>query len=616
MTSRMPLALTGVLALAAAGCVSSAGADGDATSGTPPDATDVVQIEDAGSALDTTAPSDLVFSGDMASQADTVGGPTVAPTEVLFPSDRAIEVFITLDPDDWASLRAQTRTITDILGPGCLEQPFESPFTYFPATVVVDGEEVEHVGVRKKGFLGSLSEKKPSFKIKAHEYEDGKSFFGMKRLTLNNVQQDPGYVSTCLTYDLFNAAGVAAPRCGFADVTVNGEHLGLFVSIDSLKKPFMKRVFGDDSGTIYEGTLSDFREGWTGSFDQKTLESQGPGPHIAAVTDALLVPDEQLLDALDAVIDLDQFMTFWALEVVVGHWDGYAGNTNNFYLYAPPHDQRLRFLPWGADATFVPAFDLQDEKNVMPYSLLAQGLLARRLYLNPDGRQWYLSRLQWALDAVWNEEHLQSEISRMEEIMAPLLFDYEIAGALERVGSARQFIDARRAQITEELAIGGPEWDFPLRASLCWDFEAEVYVTMDTTFGTLSNDNPYENTGATWAFVPQQDDLQFTTHGVQVGLSQEPESYGEVHLRAWGLLASGESVLAVWSLPPERVFDGSAMDIDFGEVSGFLVRLSATWEVELMGYLGGSILIEEGTLVPGSPFKASVESIWFRPKDD
>ena len=150
--------------------------------------------------------------------------------------------------------------------------------------------------------------------------------------------------------------------------------------------------------------------------------------------------------------------------------------------------------------------------------------------------------------------------------------------------------------------------------------DAETFETreahINTTFGTLSNDNPYENTGATWAFVPQQDDLQFTTHGVQVGLSQEPESYGEVHLRAWGLLASGESVLAVWSLPPERVFDGSAMDIDFGEVSGFLVRLSATWEVELMGYLGGSILIEEGTLVPGSPFKASVESIWFRPKDD
>lgn len=36
-----------------------------------------------------------------------------------------------------------------------------------------------------------------------------------------------------------------------------------------------------------------------------------------------------------------------AAEVLVAHWDGYAGNLNNTYLYADPSDGRFRFVPWG-----------------------------------------------------------------------------------------------------------------------------------------------------------------------------------------------------------------------------------------------------------------------------
>lgn len=606
-------ALCACLLLFTAGCGDTA-PEGESS----PDAQEVSggdagPILDAGALTDAVAGPEDVASVDSVSQADSVEPEEVDLTGALFPMDRAIEVEVTLAAEDWDTLRAQTRTIADILGPGCMEQPFPSPFTYFPATVTVDGETVENVGVRKKGFLGSLSDTKPSLKIKAHEYEDGKTFSGAKRLTLNNVQQDPGYMSTCLSYDLFNLAGVPAPRCTFADVIVNGEHLGLFVSIDSLKKPFMKRNFGDDSGTIYEGTISDFREGWTGSFEQKTHESEGPGPHINAVKEALELPDDELMDGLDAVIDLDQFMTFWALEVLVGHWDGYAGNTNNFYLYAHPDDQRLKFLPWGADATFAPAFDLQDQNNEMPYSVLAQGLLARRLYLHPEGRQWYLSRLEWLLDEVWSEDGQHAQVDRMQEIIAPLLFDPQIESALWKLGEVRQFIDARRDEIEGELAKGGPEWDGPLRDSFCWEYEAEVVVTFDTVFGSISNENAYEDAGSTTTFVPEQDDMKVNFHGVQVGMSDDPEQAGMATLRAWSLLVDGSSLIAAWVLPPEALQDGVTVSVDFDKVVGYLVRFSPSWEMEFLGYLGGDIHIEKGKAEEGAPFKASVDAIWFQP---
>ncbi|MBD89199.1 MAG: hypothetical protein CL940_02540 [Deltaproteobacteria bacterium] len=602
------------------GCTS-----GDTSGGTVAEADgtvselDGIASVDSGATLDGLTLTDLggtesdVASVDVGPGNDGLVEPAEDPTQALYPADRAIVVEVTMDPDHWDELRAQTRTLMDILGPACGEGPYESPFTYFPATVTVEGETVENVGVRKKGFLGSLSDTKPSLKIKAHEFEDGKTFSGMKRLTLNNVQQDPGYMSTCLSYDLFNAAGIAAPRCGFADVTVNGEHMGLFVSIDSLKKPFMKRNFGDDSGTIYEGTISDFREGWTWSFEQKTNEKDGPGPHIDAVKEALEVSDDELLGALDAVIDLDRFMTFWALEVIVGHWDGYAGNTNNYYLYAHPDDQRLLFIPWGADATFARAFDLQEQGNPMPYGVLAQGLLARRLFLHPEGRAWYLSRLQWVLDEVWSEDAQHAQIDRMQEIIAPLLFPHQIDDAFWKLGEVRNFVDDRRDEIEAELAAGGPVWDSPLRDSFCWEYEAEVLVTFDTYFGSISVENPYAASGSTTTLVPEQADLVGNITGVQVGMSDDPEEADKATIRAWTLLEDGSSLIAAWNLPPEWIEDGATIMVDFDQVMGFLIRFSPSWEMEFLGYMGGEIHIIEGSAEEGAPFKASASGLWFLP---
>ena len=606
--------LVALAALGVWGCATEvASSDGD-VGGADVGLTDGQMSQDGIVAVDIASQGpDVHRAGDTQEANDASTDDELDPTAALFPSDRAIQVEVTLEPEDWDALRVQKRTLVDILGPGCGEQPYPSPFTYFPATVTVDGETVENVGVRKKGFLGSLSDTKPSLKIKAHEYEDGKSFSGMKRLTLNNVQQDPGYMSTCLSYDLFNAAGVPAPRCGFAELSVNGEHMGLFVSIDSLKKPFMKRNFGDDSGTIYEGTISDFREGWNNTFEQKTNEKEGPGPHIAAVTEALTVADDELLEALDAVIDLDQFLTFWALEVIVGHWDGYAGNTNNFYLYAHPDDQRLRFLPWGADATFARAFDLQDRAKEMPYAVLAQGLLARRLFMHSEGKAMYLSRLQWLLEEIWDEDEQHAQVDRMQEIIAPLLSDAEIEPALWKLGEVRKFIDARRGEIEEEIAQGGPVWDSPLRESFCWDYEAEVFVSFDSEFGSIANTNPYASSGSSTSFQPSQPDLEGTMTGVQVGMSDDPEKAGWATMRAWTLLEDGSSLIAAWNVRPEVIEDGVSLPVDFDLAEGFLVRFSSSWQMEFLGFLGGEIHISEGAAEEGAPFKATVDAFWLLP---
>ena len=66
---------------------------------------------------------------------------------------------------------------------------------------------------------------------------------------------------------------------------------------------------------------------------------------------ALQDPSDAGLKALGETVDLDRFLSFWATEVLVGHWDGYAGDRNNYHFYREP-DGPFVFIPWGADDTF------------------------------------------------------------------------------------------------------------------------------------------------------------------------------------------------------------------------------------------------------------------------
>ena len=219
--------------------------------------------------------------------AKPIQSPQTDTSDSYYKLDRVLAVDIDLSVTGWDSLRAQSRTLADILGgEDCLDAPADDIFSWFSATVTVDGETHTEVAVRKKGFLGSLSTEKPSLKVRFDKFVDDQFLGGiLKRLTLNNAQQDPSMINTCLSYHLFASAGLPAPRCNFATVRVNGEDLGLYVQVESIKTSFLERNFTDPTGNLYEGTISDFRPIWEGSFEKKTHEEADDFSDIHAVTE-------------------------------------------------------------------------------------------------------------------------------------------------------------------------------------------------------------------------------------------------------------------------------------------------------------------------------------------
>ena len=417
------------------------------------------------------------------------------PRSIYFNLDRVLDISIDIDDEDWDTLRHQTRTLADVFAEieeYGLSRPFASIYTWFSATVTVDGQTHADVGVRKKGFVGSQSSTKPSLKLRFDKYVDGHSLpGGMNRMTLNNSVQDPSMVNTCLSYRVFAAAGNAAPRCNFATVSVNGTDLGLYVHVEEFKAPFLSAHFGNADGNLYEGTVSDFTLEFRGTFEKKTNEDADDWSDIDSVVAALSDPSDAGLTALGSIVDLDRFLSFWATEVLVGHWDGYAGDRNNYWFYRVP-EGRFVFLPWGTDGTFHLSDDPNPFDNISdpPPSVLALTAIPNRLYNHPDWRAKYVARLKQILDEVWDETELLAAVDAMAAIVQQHALPAEARAADADTERVRTFIGKRRAEILADLSPQPPEWPQPEVSAPPSAGSGTLEVAFQTTWGSSSSPNP------------------------------------------------------------------------------------------------------------------------------
>ncbi len=421
----------------------------------------------------------------------------VDPSDAYFAVDRVLEVSIEIAVEDWDTLRYQTRTFEDLMAEierYELSRPFADIYTWFSATVTIDGETHTEVGVRKKGFLGSQSDTKPALKLRYDKYVDGQSLGGaIERMTLNNSIQDPSMINTCLSYQVFAAAGLPSPRCNFATVTVNGKALGLYIHVEEIKAPMLARHFDSAEGNLYEGTVSDFDPVYRGTFEKKTNEDEDDWSDIDAVIAALQDPSDAGLEALGKIVDLDRFLSFWATEVLVGHWDGYAGDRNNYHFYREPGGKFV-FIPWGVDDTF----HLKDDPNPFdnisnpPPSVLALTAIPNRLYNAPEWREKYAERLKEILDTAWDEETLLARVDEMAAIVQEHALPADRARAAEDTERVRKFILKRRGEILADLTPETPDWPEPYdgaAAGLGADF-SEFEIHFETTWGSNSSANP------------------------------------------------------------------------------------------------------------------------------
>jgi hypothetical protein len=362
--------------------------------------------------------------------------PPPSPSDELFTNAGIRHLRLEIPPEGIAELRAyRWRRARD-----AAERPKAQ------ATVREGDAIYSDVAVHLKGAAGSFRpiDSKASFTLNFDKFNPGQRFHGLDKLSLNNSVQDPTFVCEKLCRELFLQAGVPVPRADYATVELNGRTLGLYVLTEGWDRRFLKRYFQDPGGNLYDPGMGRDINATLPVVCGDNPEDQA---ELKALAAAATEPDPaRRLARLEEVLDLDRFITFAALEVLLWHWDGYTMNLNNYRVFHDRATGKVVFMPSGMDQMFrVPDG---------PIVVSGRGLVSRALLHIPAARQRYLERLAQLRATLFNPAAL---LARADELAARVQAALDTESLLVRarheaaIQSLRERIVQRARSVDEQL---------------------------------------------------------------------------------------------------------------------------------------------------------------------
>lgn len=376
------------------------------------------------------------------------------------------EFEIDIPPESMAAIDAEARP------PGCV--PFKRDS--HPGTLRFEGQEFPNVGVRSKGGCGSARQisGKMAFKINlawddpsAPGCPDERRLHGLQRFTFNNMVQDRSFMHDTLAYELFKRMGVPTPRTGYSRLTVNGELWGLYLHVESLDRRFSSRWFGSKDGMLYEGTYrcdlipANIPPDTDGVYCFSRKFGTGdcsPPTDFALLADLINKIDQaapgEFYPEVEQYFEYDRFLAMWAVNSVIGHWDGYEQRIiNNYRVHYDDTVARWTVIPTGVDQTHQtsPPFEV-DPFNV-------SGVLARRCLEEPDCEAAFAAKLREALAEFESMDYNQRVQELRDLIITHVMEDprkeFDFNQWQGHIDDTLQFVADRPARIRQYLTDRG-----------------------------------------------------------------------------------------------------------------------------------------------------------------
>ena len=238
---------------------------------------------------------------------------------------------------------------------------------YVLCTITIDDEQFQNVGIRAKGNNSlRLNEEyglsRFSLKLKFDFMDERFSYHGLDKFSLDASFQDNSYMKTILAFDMMRYMEVPAPLCSYVWVRVNGADWGLFLAVEEGGPSFVRRNFGNDHGVLYQ---PDYRSLQDENADVALRYTDDSFKSYANIFDnaktAVTVYDKKRLirtlkklpenDELSTILDVDEILRYFSVQVFVMNWDSYLGMTgHNYLLYE--EDGLLQMLPWDYNLAF------------------------------------------------------------------------------------------------------------------------------------------------------------------------------------------------------------------------------------------------------------------------
>lgn len=260
--------------------------------------------------------------------------------ETIFPEDKVSTIEIEIDESDFQNL---------------LDNAIEEE--YYPANIVINGNRLNNVGIRAKGnssltrVVQDNDSDRYSFKIKTDKYQS-QSLGGLTKLNLNNCYTDPSYMREYISYTMMKEMGVPTPEFAYMEITINGELWGLYLAVEAIEEPFLQNNFTSWTGDLYKPERlswnmdsSEIEENIT-AINLKTNTATSNYSALKSFVEAINSGDN-----LDDVMNVEEFITYFAVNTTLVDTDSYQGNNlHNYYLYE--ENGMFSILPWDYDLSF------------------------------------------------------------------------------------------------------------------------------------------------------------------------------------------------------------------------------------------------------------------------
>lgn len=314
------------------------------------------------------------------------------------------------------------------------------------ATVREGNKVYKDVALHLKGsFTFQPIDSRPSLTLNFNKFVKDQSFHGLTKLHLNNTVQDPSYLSEAFARDLFNDIGVPAPRAGHALVTLNGRAMGLYVLIEGASKQFLKRHYTSVDGNLYDAGN---RQDITAELEVDSGKDPEDRSELLKLAEAAEEMDpDQRWARLERLLDVDEFLSFIAGEVLLVHWDGYGiGAPNNYRVFHDTSRGKFVFIPQGLDQL------LRSGATAQKLTPHFTGIVARGLVTTPEGRRRYLARIASLATKEFSSEALLERVERLAQpVRAALKGDRQAIGMFNGGVSYLQSAIAARTEVISRL---------------------------------------------------------------------------------------------------------------------------------------------------------------------
>ncbi len=215
------------------------------------------------------------------------------------------------------------------------------------------------------------------------KYKSGRYFSGLDKMILKWFKDDANYVREIYCYDLFKRYGVwTAPRASYTKLSIYVEgdskpaYYGVYSMIEQIDSYFIayrEKLWGPGVGNLWKCTYNlngpadlvsikdmgvedvklDPSKSKYFTYDLKTNKSQletAKTELSAFITNLNTKTGADFEQWIAQKMDVDLFLKTYAVNVLVGMWDDYWGNGNNYYLYFSPNG-KVYFIPYDYDNT-------------------------------------------------------------------------------------------------------------------------------------------------------------------------------------------------------------------------------------------------------------------------